>query len=104
MKASKLVSWIVLTVVLTAPGLAFAEGPAESLAVPAEAAAPAPDLGGSCNAAPAEDPLFASSCALCPSWAPSCKFDAQCDTFCGGVGYGACMPFQACTRCCGCRA
>ncbi|MDX1999672.1 MAG: hypothetical protein SF066_18280 [Thermoanaerobaculia bacterium] len=89
---------------LLAVGPAWAEMPQPVVTPPAVAVdSVVSEVVGSCDLVPAEAPLFEASCGLCPVWAPSCTKDSQCDAFCGGVGYGACLPFQACTRCCGCN-
>lgn len=61
----------------------------------ADGAEPAPAI----EAAPS---LEATSCARCPDGSPMCWSDKQCDTFCGGKGFGACTRINSCYRCCLC--
>ena len=46
----------------------------------------------------------AAECSRCPSYAPQCRRDRDCDKFCGGKGLGACVPFNSCYTCCACAA
>jgi hypothetical protein len=43
-----------------------------------------------------------AACSRCPDGSPQCWSDKQCDSFCGGKGYGDCVRINSCYQCCLC--
>lgn len=44
-------------------------------------------------------PLEMAACSPCPN---RCWRDRDCDSFCGGKGFGACVQINSCCRSCSC--
>jgi hypothetical protein len=55
---------------------------------------------GVCPLATDLDSIFTNWPGECPTGIPGCYLDAQCDSYCGGPGFGWCAP----NLCCGCNA
>lgn len=104
MRTDKLVVRFVFALVLLAGSAVFADE-AASPPVPAADEVVAEAVGGSCQITPPlEEVLFQAACARCPTWAPKCNRDADCDAVCGGRVTGACIPFNSCVSCCACAS
>jgi hypothetical protein len=103
----------VLVVLIAAGGYAAVVGPGASSAytsAPALEAPPPASEDGVCSGItlPDQDQSLVpanpeeAACGRCPDGSPQCWSDKQCDTFCGGKGFGDCVRINSCYQCCYC--